>query len=126
MLWLESQESNPQFAGNETARQESTPCPRRQDNGRRCLAHLALEMDMLRCLAPLESAVMKGRLMSVLVEADNSHFAFSAASLSRCTASLSFDRSIPYTIITIFKNCDQKRSCLATYSHSQRVECSAS
>ncbi len=57
--------------------------------------YLAREMDKLRCFAPLESAVINGRLMSVLVEADSSHFAFSAASLSRCTANLSFDRSMP-------------------------------
>lgn len=64
-------------------------------------AHLARDMDRLRCLAPLESAVMKGRLMSVLVDADNSHFAFSAASLSRWTASLSFAKSMPCTVTVV-------------------------
>ena len=39
--------------------------------------------------------MMNGRLMSVCVADDNSHLAFSAASRSRCSASLSLDRSMP-------------------------------
>ena len=48
-----------------------------------------------RCLAPVASAVMKGRLTSVWLTLDSSHLAFSAASRRRCTASLSPDRSMP-------------------------------
>ena len=61
------------------------------------LPHLALEMLMLRCLAPEASAVINGRLISVLVLLESSHLAFSAASLNRCTANLSPVRSIPCT-----------------------------
>ena len=38
---------------------------------------------------------MKGRLISVLCVPESSIFAFSAASLRRCNAIRSFDRSIP-------------------------------
>ena len=48
----------------------------------------------LRCLGPVASAVMNGRLISVCWAEESSVFAFSAASRSRCTASLSCDRSI--------------------------------
>ena len=76
-------------------------CGQVQRGGDQGGTHLAREMDMLRCLAPLASAVMKGRLMSVLVADDSSHLAFSAASRRRCTASLSFDRSMPCTAATL-------------------------
>ena len=42
---------------------------------------------------------MYGKLMFVEVDADNSIFAFSAASLKRCTAILSFDRSTPFLFL---------------------------
>mmetsp|Transcript_7595 Transcript_7595/g.19873 ORF Transcript_7595/g.19873 Transcript_7595/m.19873 type:complete len:285 (-) Transcript_7595:909-1763(-) len=50
--------------------------------------------DMFRCLAPEASAVMNGRLMSVWLVELSSILAFSAASRSRCTASLSPMRSM--------------------------------
>ena len=43
-------------------------------------SNFARVRDMVRCLGPLASAVMKGRLRSVWVIEDSSHFAFSAAS----------------------------------------------
>ncbi len=52
----------------------------------------------MRCLGPEASAVMKGRLMSVSIIVESSILAFSAASLSRCSAILSFDRSIPLSL----------------------------
>jgi hypothetical protein len=48
-----------------------------------------------RCLGPLASAVMNGRLISVWRVLDSSILAFSAASLSRWRAIRSFWRSIP-------------------------------
>ncbi len=52
-----------------------------------------------RCFGPLASAVMNGRLMSVLCELDSSHLAFSAASFSRCSAMGSLDRSMPWSFL---------------------------
>lgn len=53
----------------------------------------------LQCIPRHSSArlspVMKGRLMSVDAVDDSSHLAFSAASLSLCTATLSLERSMP-------------------------------
>ncbi len=51
----------------------------------------------LRCFGPDASAVMNGRLMSVCVVLDSSIFAFSAASLSRCSAIGSLERSMPWS-----------------------------
>ncbi len=48
-----------------------------------------------KCFGPLLSAVMNGRLISVLVELESSIFAFSAASLNLCKAILSEAKSIP-------------------------------
>ena len=48
-----------------------------------------------RCLGPLASAVMKGRLTWVWVTEDSSTLAFSAASNRRCSAWGSWRRSIP-------------------------------
>jgi hypothetical protein len=50
---------------------------------------------MTRCLGPDASALMKGRLISVLDVLESSIFAFSAASLRRWRAIRSLDRSIP-------------------------------
>lgn len=50
---------------------------------------------MFICLGPEESIVRYGRLMSVCRDDDNSTFAFSAASLTRCNAMLSLVRSTP-------------------------------
>ena len=52
-----------------------------------------------RCLGPLASAVMKGRLISVCSVVDSSHFAFSAASFNRWSAMRSFRRSIPCSFL---------------------------
>mmetsp|Transcript_37007 Transcript_37007/g.62319 ORF Transcript_37007/g.62319 Transcript_37007/m.62319 type:complete len:388 (+) Transcript_37007:1130-2293(+) len=52
-----------------------------------------------KCFAPVASAVMKGRLISVLCVDESSIFAFSAASLRRCTASLSPVRSMPCSFL---------------------------
>ena len=41
---------------------------------------------------------MNGRLISVSLEEDSSIFAFSAASFSRCSASLSLRRSMPCSL----------------------------
>ena len=48
-----------------------------------------------RCLGPLWSAVMKGRLISVSCNCESSTLAFSAASFNRCKAMRSLERSIP-------------------------------
>ena len=75
--------------------------------------YLALERDMLRCLAPEASAVINGRLMSVELLLESSHLAFSAASLNLCTASLSPVRSIPCTIHLKWDVAD----CYCCYYH---------
>ena len=56
---------------------------------------VAREILRSRCLGPAASDVMNGWLISVSIALDNSIFAFSAASLMRCNASLSFDKSTP-------------------------------
>jgi hypothetical protein len=43
-------------------------------------SNLALVRVTVKCFGPLASAVMKGKLISVSKDEDNSHFAFSAAS----------------------------------------------
>ena len=52
-----------------------------------------------RCFGPEASAVTKGRLISVSIVVESSHFAFSAASFSRWSAILSFERSIPWSFL---------------------------
>ena len=52
-----------------------------------------------RCLGPLASAVMNGKLMSAWAWNDRSFLAFSAASLSRCRAIWSLRRSIPCSFL---------------------------
>mmetsp|Transcript_14788 Transcript_14788/g.29945 ORF Transcript_14788/g.29945 Transcript_14788/m.29945 type:complete len:235 (+) Transcript_14788:741-1445(+) len=54
----------------------------------------ALVSFTFRCFGPVASAVMKGKLISVCMVEESSALAFSAASRSRCTASLSPDKSI--------------------------------
>jgi hypothetical protein len=49
----------------------------------------------LKCFAPEVSAVIKGRLISVCIVEESSTLAFSAASLSLCSANLSLVRSMP-------------------------------
>eukprot|EP00967_Tisochrysis_lutea_P095229 scaffold138751_cov30-Tisochrysis_lutea.AAC.2 len=51
------------------------------------------------CFGPVASAVMKGSEMSVCVVDESSALAFSAASRTRCTASLSCVRSIPCSFL---------------------------
>jgi len=58
-----------------------------------------------RCLAPSASAVMNGRLMSVVCAVDNSCFAFSDASRSRCNAIGSARRSIPCSVLNVSATC---------------------
>ena len=53
---------------------------------------------IIRCLGPEESAVMKGRLISVCIRVDSSILARSAASRSRWSAILSCLRSIPCSL----------------------------
>ena len=62
---------------------------------------------MVRCFGPVLSAVMKGRLISVCVVDDNSILAFSAASFSRCSASLSPRRSMPKLLELIGEIVDE-------------------
>ena len=49
----------------------------------------------LMCFGPDESAEMNGSVMVVSIALDSSHFAFSAASFSRCRAMRSCFRSMP-------------------------------
>ena len=56
---------------------------------------VARSMASARCLGPVASAVMKGRLTSVSLALESSCLARSAASLSRCSAMRSFFRSDP-------------------------------
>ena len=58
-------------------------------------SNLARESFMFKCFGPLASAVTKGRFISVSLVVESSILAFSAASLSLCSAMLSFDRSTP-------------------------------
>ena len=58
-------------------------------------SNLARVSVKFRCLGPDESAVTKGRLISVCLELDNSFFAASAASLNLCSAIGSLVKSIP-------------------------------
>ena len=66
---------------------------------------LALVSDTDRCFAPDASAVMNGRLMSVVAADDSSHFAFSAASRRRWMASLSPERSMPVSALNSRIRC---------------------
>ena len=51
------------------------------------------------CFGPAASAVMNGRLTSVSSVVESSILAFSAASLRRCMAIGSFERSIPWSFL---------------------------
>ena len=62
-------------------------------------SNLARVSFIVRCFGPDASAVMYGRLMSVLWELDSSILAFSAASFRRWSASTSFDRSTPWSFL---------------------------
>ena len=55
-----------------------------------------------KCFGPVASAVMNGRLMSVVVWLERAIFAFSDSSLIRCIAIGSFERSIPVSALKEF------------------------
>ena len=62
-----------------------------------------------KCLGPLASAVIYGKLTSVLAALDNSILAFSAESFKRCKANISFLRSMPES----FLNSSTRKSIMA-------------
>ena len=77
---------------------------RARRSGRRpALSSFARVSFITRCFGPEASAVMKGRLISVSLEDDSSIFAFSAASFSRCRASLSPRRSMPCSLLELVR-----------------------
>ena len=61
--------------------------------------NLALVRVVSRCLGPVASAVINGREIWAVVIPERSIFAFSAASLTLCIAILSFERSIPVSLL---------------------------
>ncbi len=63
------------------------------------LSNLARVTLTARCLGPDWSAVMYGRLISVCALEESSILAFSAASFSRCSARMSFLRSMPLSFL---------------------------
>jgi len=71
------------------------------------------------CLGPLSVDKIKGKFMVVSVNVDNSILAFSAASIKRCKAWLSFLIEIPF----FFSNSSSKKStiCLSKLSPPRRV-----
>ncbi|MNT65417.1 hypothetical protein D3C72_2033990 [compost metagenome] len=60
-------------------------------------SNLARDNVRTKCLGPLASAVMYGKLISVEVVLDNSILAFSAASFKRCKAIGSLERSMLFS-----------------------------
>mmetsp|Transcript_7794 Transcript_7794/g.23863 ORF Transcript_7794/g.23863 Transcript_7794/m.23863 type:complete len:245 (-) Transcript_7794:836-1570(-) len=71
----------------------------RSSSGPTSVSSFARVMVMFMCLGPVWSAVMKGRLMSVVLAELSSILAFSAASRVRCSASLSCRRSMPCSFL---------------------------
>ena len=69
---------------------------------------LDLLKDMTKCLGPDESAVIKGKLISVCVVVLSSIFAFSAASRSLCKAI----RSVLRSILCSLRNSSQIQSII--------------
>ena len=59
------------------------------------LSNLARVIFTIKCLGPVVSAVIYGKLISVSKVFDNSILAFSQASLTRCFAIESLNRLIP-------------------------------
>mmetsp|Transcript_100910 Transcript_100910/g.289646 ORF Transcript_100910/g.289646 Transcript_100910/m.289646 type:complete len:333 (-) Transcript_100910:359-1357(-) len=62
-------------------------------------SNFARLMDSSMCLGPVASAVMKGREILASLTPESSIFAFSAASVRRCSACLSFSKSMPSTVL---------------------------
>ncbi len=62
-------------------------------------SNLARVMVMSRCLGPVLSAVMKGRLTLVCTMLESSILAFSAASFNLCMAIRSVLRSMPVSLL---------------------------
>ena len=55
--------------------------------------------DNVKCFAPVESAVINGKLMSYILVVESAHFAFSHSSLIRCIAIGSFVKSIALSFL---------------------------
>jgi len=87
------------LARPESRRQFSTGAMLRSIRSPTSCSSFARLSATFRCFGPLASAVMNGRLMSVLCELDSSHFAFSAASFRRCSAIASLDKSMPFSFL---------------------------
>ena len=83
------------FASRRQLRQGSTA--RRTVSSQSC-SSLARVSVAVRCFGPVASIEMNGRLISVEFCEESSHLAFSAASLRRCRAIVSFDRSMPFSL----------------------------
>ena len=62
-----------------------------------------------KCLGPLMSAVIKGRLTSVSLTVESSILAFSAASCKRCSAWRSWPRSMPWSFLNSRTMCSTTR-----------------
>lgn len=62
-------------------------------------SNFSRESVALTCFGPEASAAMNGRLIVVSFTLESSHFARSAASLSRCRARRSFLRSMPFSLL---------------------------
>ena len=70
-----------------------------------------------RCFGPEASAVMNGRLISVEAAEESSHLAFSAASLRRCLAIGSAERSMPFSRL---KSSTSQRMTMSSMSSPPR------
>ena len=81
-------------------------------------SNLARVSDICRCFGPEASAVMNGRLMSVVLACDRSFLARSAASFRRCKAIWSLRRSMPFS----FLNSSAIQS-ISTWSKSSPPRC---
>ena len=64
--------------------------------------NLALVRVVSKCFGPESSTVINGRLISVEDIPERSILAFSAASLIRCIAILSPERSMPCSALKVF------------------------
>ena len=64
-------------------------------------SNFARERSMFKCKGPSAVAVMKGRLMLVLMVEESSFFAFSAASFKRCKLMRSAFKSTPFSFLKL-------------------------